>query len=83
MILDLDAFTRNELASMVYARWSSAFENLKKTKSLTWESTGKFCPRAEWPSYHETMLAGAQKELEYASRLKETVCKYSPLICGE
>jgi hypothetical protein len=78
-----NAIVRNELSSMVYDRYCRAYDNLKITKTLTWESTNKFCPKNEWPDYRATMIASAEKELEIATTLKDTICKYSPLVIGE
>ena len=76
----LDATARLELAAMVYARWSTAFNKVKEVKALTWELAGKFCPKAEWPKYKDSMLEAALLELGTAEQLKEQVCKYSPLL---
>jgi hypothetical protein len=78
-----DAIVRNELASMVYDRYCKAYDNLKITKTLTWESTNKSCPKNEWPQYHATMIANAEKELDISTMLKDKICKYSPLVIGE
>lgn len=78
-----DATVRNELASMVYERYCRAYNNLKITKTLTWESTNKFCPKNEWPQYHTTMIASAEKKLAIALMLKDKICKYSPFVIGE
>jgi hypothetical protein len=83
MILDLDAKTRLEIASMVYSRWCEAFDNLKKVKTQTWESTGKFCPKGDWPQYQASMLKHAERELELAEKLKADICPFSPLATGE
>lgn len=83
MQCELSAEARNELAAMAYARWSDAFDILRKVKAMTWESEKKFCPKADWPNFHESMLASAQKEYDLTTRLKAEICKYSPLICGE
>lgn len=83
MLLDLDPTTRLELASMVYSRWATAFDSLKAAKAMTWESQGKFCPKADWPSFHASILADAQKEFTLATKLTEDICKFSPLIAGE
>ena len=82
MQVDLDAEARNELAAMAYARWSTAFETLKAAKALSWESAGKFCPKAEWPQYHASMLDTADKEFALATRLKAAICPFSPLVIG-
>lgn len=80
--LSLDEITRTEIASMIYSRWSEAFDALKKTKSLTWESAGKFCPKTEWSLYHAEMIKQAEMEFELATKLKNDICKYSPLVMG-
>jgi hypothetical protein len=80
---ELDAKTRLEIASMVYNRWCKAYDEIKKVKALTWESTGKFCPKEEWPLYQKDMLENAEKELALALKLKDDVCKYSPLVTQE
>lgn len=67
---------------MIYSRWSEAFDALKKTKSLTWESAGKFCPKTEWSLYHAEMIKQAEMEFELATKLKNDICKYSPLVMG-
>lgn len=82
MQCEFDAETRLEIASMVYNRWCIAFDKLKEVKALTWESAGKFCPKADWPSFHSDMIKTADKEMQLATRLKDSVCKYSPLIIG-
>lgn len=83
MLCELDAIARNELASMAYARWSMAYDNYKKTKQLTWEQNKQVCPKSDWSSFHSQMIQSAEKELELASKVKDQICKYSPLICGE
>jgi hypothetical protein len=79
----LDAKARLEIASMVYSRWSLAFDSLKNTKALTWESQNRFCPKADWPFFHKSLIESAQKEFDLACKLKEDMCKYSPLVTGE
>jgi hypothetical protein len=81
--IPLDAPCRNEIASMVYARWSDAFTKLTEVKQLTWEATNRFCPKNEWPLYHKNLIESAETELITATVLKESICKYSPLIMGE
>jgi hypothetical protein len=83
MILDLDAKTRLEIASMVYHRWTIAYDAMKEAKAATWESMGKFCPKNEWHLYHADMIENAEKELELAEKLKSDICPFSPLITGE
>jgi hypothetical protein len=80
MQIDLDAETRLELASMVYGRWGTAYDNQKRVQGLTWESAGKFCPKADWPEFHGSMLEAAKAEFELATRLKNAVCKHSPIV---
>lgn len=76
----LSAKARLELASMAYARWSTAYDAFKAAKSLTWESSGRFCPKGEWPLYHASMLGTAQAELDLAAALKAEICPHSPLV---
>jgi hypothetical protein len=83
MILNLDPKTRLEIASMVYSRWAAAFDAHKAVKAATWESAGKFCPKAEWPNYHAAQLQNAAQELELAAKLKADICPFSPLVTGE
>lgn len=83
MILDLDAKTRLEIASMVYSRWSEAWDNVKTVKALTWETSGKFSPKDEWPLYYADMLKHAKEELSLAEKLKADICPFSPLVTGE
>jgi len=83
MIVDLNARTRLELASMVYSRWCQAYDKLKEVKALTWESAGKFCPKEDWNAYHLDMQFTAQKELDLATNLKDVICKLSPLVSEE
>lgn len=78
-----NATVRNGLSSMVYNRWCKACDNLKTTETLTRESANKFCPKNEWPLYHESMLNSAKLELQTATMLKEIICQYSPLIMVE
>jgi hypothetical protein len=67
---------------MAYARWSKAYDDLKAAKALTWESAGRFCPRAEWPLYSAAQIEDAEKELAKAERLKAAICPFSPLMEG-
>lgn len=83
MQIDLDPTERLEFASMAYSRWSDAFIALKAAKAATWESTGKTCPKGDWPLFHDANIKHAQKELDLATKLKDAICKYSPLIIGE
>lgn len=79
----LSALARNKLASMAYEQWSVSYESLKAVKALTWESAGKFCPKAEWPQYHTSMVINAEKELAEAAAVKDEICKWSPIVMGE
>lgn len=83
MLCELSPKARLEIASMVYSRWSRAFDSLNNTKALTWESQHKFCPKADWPLFHKSMIEKAQKEFDLATELKNEICKYSPLVAGE
>jgi hypothetical protein len=78
-----DAETRNELSSMVYKRWTLAYDNLSAVKTLTWEATNSLYPKNEWRLYHNSALKSAERELHLAQKLKEAICQYSPLILGE
>ena len=80
MILDLDAVTRNEVASMCYARWSNAWTNMKTVKAMVWDA--RVCPKSDWPEFHAQMLAEARRELDLAEKLKADVCPFSPLVIG-
>lgn len=82
MLIELDPTERLELASMAYNRWCIAFDALKTSKALTWESAGKFCPKNEWHLYHADMIKTAEKELTLAVKLKDAICRYSPLVIG-
>lgn len=83
MQVDLDAEARLELASMAYERWSKAWETAKLVRAETWESAGKFCPKADWPQFHEARRKSASDELDKAERVKKAICPFSPLILGE
>ncbi len=83
MILDLDAVTRNEIASMVYSRWCVAFDRLKEAKARTWESNKHVCPKADWPFFYKSAVDHADKEFKLAEKLKADICPFSPLIKGE
>jgi hypothetical protein len=76
----LSARARLELASMAYARWSVAYDKLKEVKFLTWEASGRFCPKGEWPLYHAEMLKNAEHELTLATQIKGEICPHSPLL---
>ena len=82
MNIDLDAEARMDIASLVYGHWSSAFDELKAAKALTWESAGKFCPKADWPEFHKGMVMTAEKKLAKAAHMKDSICKFSPLVYG-
>ncbi len=83
MQIELSPEARLEIASLVYDKWCKAYDAFKLAKTQTWESAGKFCPKSEWPLFQAKMLESAQKELDKWARLKDEVCKYSPLVIGE
>lgn len=76
----LDAEARNAISSMVYSRWSEAFDTLKKAKAEDWDKV--ICPKSDWPQFHQARIEHAQKEFDLCSRLKANVCKWSPLVLG-
>ena len=76
----LDATARLELALMAYNRWADAFEGLKIAKLASWESSGKFCPKTDWPLFKADNIKTAEIELNKAVSVKDQICKYSPLI---
>jgi hypothetical protein len=80
MLIELDDAIRLELAAMAYKRWDLAYDALKNAKCLTWETSGKFCLKGEWPLFRASILAKAEKELATATALKNAICKYSPII---
>lgn len=83
MQIELDAKERLELASMAYARWSIAFDNVKLAKGATWEQNKQVCPKSDWIDFYNDRLKYALDELELAAKLKDAICKYSPLVIGE
>lgn len=83
MQIELSAEARLECASLVYGKWSEAYDQLKLAKNATWENSGKTCPKGDWPLFREQNLVFAQKEYDKWSALKVEVCKYSPLVIGE
>lgn len=83
MQIELSPETRLEIASLVYDKWCKAHEAMKLAKTQTWESAGKFCPKADWPLFQARILKDSQKEFDKWTRLKDEVCKYSPLVIGE
>jgi hypothetical protein len=83
MILDLDATTRNEIAAMVYTRWSKACDAIKQVKTATWEQNKVVCPKGDWEGQQKLMLEDAQKELDLAAKLKADICPFSLIIKGE
>ena len=78
----LDAVARNLVSSLVYQHWTECFDTLKAAKNATWESAGKFCPKAEWPLHQAVMLKNAQAAFDTATAVKEQACKFSPMIHG-
>lgn len=83
MILDLDATTRNEIASMVYARWGKAYDAMKAAKAMKWEDNKQMCPKADFPLFHAENIKHAEKELALAEKLKADICPFSPLVIGK
>jgi hypothetical protein len=83
MQIELSATARLECANLIYGKWSEAFDTLKVAKNATWETSGKTCPKSDWPLFRAHNLEHAQKEFDKWSALKEEVCKYSPLVIGE
>jgi len=80
--IPLDAEARLELASMAYSRWCKAWDNAKIIKSATWESQGKFCPKEDWALYHADQMKSIEEELNKSFRIREQICKFSPLMDG-
>lgn len=78
--IPLSAEARLEIASLVYGKWCEAFDAKKAVAGETWVSAGKFCPRDEWPMYHEARVKKALADFEKWTRLREEVCKHSPLM---
>jgi len=76
----LSAIARTQLASMAYHRWCIAHDNLKKVKTETWETSGKFCPRGDFPASHKHRILHAQEECDIATALRDEICSYSPLM---
>lgn len=83
MQVELDAEARLELAAMVYARWSRAWDSVKAVRAETWESTGRFCGKEDWPGFHAARTKQADEEMALAKRLREAICPYSPIVKGE
>jgi len=81
--IPLDADQRNDVASLVYSAWCKSFDAMKAAKGATWESSGKFCPKGEWPNYHKVQIEHAQKELDKLENLRNAVCPFSPIVFGE
>lgn len=59
------------LAALAHDMWTKAYDSLKEVKALTWETSGKYCPKNEWPLYHATMLENGQKELDKWANIKQ------------
>jgi hypothetical protein len=76
----LSARARLELSAMAYERWSKAYDATKATKALTWESSGRLCPKGEWPAYYAEMIKNVAHELNLAAQIREEICPYSPLL---
>lgn len=74
--IPLDATTRLELASMVYARWAKAYDAHKLAKAQVWETQKHVCPKADWPLFYEKSVEHAEKELKLATKLKQDICEH-------
>ena len=59
------------LAALAHDMWSKAYDSLKHVKTMTWESSGKYCPKNEWPLYHASMLENGQKEMDKWAGIKQ------------
>lgn len=83
MQIELSAEARLEIAALVYSKWAQSFDAFKAAKTATWENNKQVCPKGDWPLFQADQMEYAQKTLDKWTRLKEEVCKYSPLVIGE
>ena len=71
MQLELSDTAILALASLAHDKWSKAYDSLKEAKALTWETSGKYCPKNEWFFYHTSMLENSQKEMDEWAGIKQ------------
>jgi len=76
IILSLEA--RLEMNNLFRLKWSESCAELRLAKSQTWENSGKFCPKAEWPKFQVRMVIEAENKVSYWDKLSKEVFKYYP-----
>lgn len=71
------------LSGVAHEKWTKAYEVLKYVKTETWETSGKCCPKNEWPLYRAARLENAQKEFDkWAAIRAELAGSFATLIAG-
>lgn len=69
--LDMSQDDLNEIVQLAYRKWSQAFDDLKHAKAMEW--TKDFCPKSDWPMFHETMIKNNTKAEQDAKRVLDGV----------
>lgn len=83
MQIELSPEARLEIASLVYNKWAESYDAFKAAQTATWEANKWLCPKEDWPLFRAHQMEYAEKALDKWTKLKEEVCKYSPLVTGE
>lgn len=74
MQLELSDEACEYLCALAYAKWSSAFDNLKQVKDEIDDGSN------DWVLFHTERLRRATIEVERSQRVLDEIKKYSPLL---
>ena len=75
--------TKTTLSTMqryAYAMWAKEYDELEVCKIATWESQGKFCPKAEWPMFHEEQMKNAKDREMKAKKVFDELAAFGSQI---
>lgn len=78
MNLELTESVVFSLQCLAWTAWAKACDEHKEltTKRNTWESQGKFCPKAEFPEYYAVQLENAVTTLTKARVVLDAIAPY-------
>lgn len=85
MKCELSAEARLLIVSLIYDKWSRAFDNLKycKQRTITKEDIRLAGSKLDCEMMFVDQLRNAQLEFDKMQRILDEVIEYSPLIAGE
>jgi len=82
MQCELDAEARNELAFMAYGKWTECIDMLKIAKEMQFDKRVDG-DKLSFELSKKECIRRAEENLAKAVRVKDQICKYSPLVVGQ